>query len=187
MNLLTERRLRYVLALRRIGEATLLRDSDKVSELMNLHCRSDTPLGLPICLRLADRMGAKRAIQRQSHQRPIPKQLCLGKTAVGRGTGLQPNYSGHFALDAACVPFPAKNYSRLAQSRRQTARTERRGYKVLDEILGLTFQRLRTQMKSRTPRPGSRGLSTPVILSQTELTAGRTVSHGKAEVGFASS
>ena len=37
-------------------------------------------------------------------------------------------------------------------------------------------------MKSRTPRPGSRGLSTPVILSQTELTAGRTVSHGKAEV-----
>ena len=37
MDLLTERRLRDVLALRRIGEATLLRDSDKVSELMNLH------------------------------------------------------------------------------------------------------------------------------------------------------
>src|SRR5438874_13679862 len=185
MNLLTERKLRDVLALRRIGEATLLRDSDKVSELMNFHRRSDTPLGPPVCLRLTDRLGAERAIQRQN--RPIPKQHRLGKTAVGRGTGLQPNYSGHFALDAACVPFPAKDYSRLAQSRRQTARTERRGYKVLDEILGLTFQRLRTQMKSRTPRPGSRGLSTPVILSQTELTAGRTVSHGKAEVGFASS
>src|SRR6266576_2354810 len=37
MDLLTERRLRYVLALRRIGEATLLRDSDKVPELMNFH------------------------------------------------------------------------------------------------------------------------------------------------------
>jgi len=29
--------LRDMLALRRVGEATLLRDSDKVSELMNLH------------------------------------------------------------------------------------------------------------------------------------------------------
>jgi len=35
--LLTERRLRDMLALRRIGEATLLRDSDKVPELMNFH------------------------------------------------------------------------------------------------------------------------------------------------------
>ena len=43
MDLLTERRLRYVLALRRVGEATLLRDSDKVSELMNLY-RDDIPL-----------------------------------------------------------------------------------------------------------------------------------------------
>src|SRR5436309_1679240 len=58
MDLLTERRLRYVLALRRIGEATLLRDRDKVSELMNFHRRSDTPLGPPFVLRLADRMGA---------------------------------------------------------------------------------------------------------------------------------
>jgi hypothetical protein len=57
-NLLTERRLRYVLAFRRIGEATLLRDSDKVPQLMNLHRRSDTPLGPPVCLRLADRMDA---------------------------------------------------------------------------------------------------------------------------------
>ena len=37
MDLLTERRLRYVLALRRMREATLLRDSDKVPKLMNLH------------------------------------------------------------------------------------------------------------------------------------------------------
>ena len=37
MDLLTERRLRDVLALRRIGEATLLRDGNKVPELMNLH------------------------------------------------------------------------------------------------------------------------------------------------------
>ena len=57
MDLLTERRLRDVLALRRIGEATLLRDSDKVPELMNLHRRSDTPLGPPVCLSLADRIG----------------------------------------------------------------------------------------------------------------------------------
>src|SRR5882724_8578211 len=55
MDLLTERRLRDVLALRRVGEATLLRDSDKVPELMNLHRRSDTPLGPPVCLRLPDR------------------------------------------------------------------------------------------------------------------------------------
>src|SRR5207248_10012398 len=55
MDLLTERRLRYVLALRRVREATLLRDSDKVSELMNFHRRSDTPLGPPVCLRPADR------------------------------------------------------------------------------------------------------------------------------------
>ena len=40
---IAERRLRDVLALRRIREATLLRDSDKVPELMNLH-RHDTPL-----------------------------------------------------------------------------------------------------------------------------------------------
>src|SRR2546423_8227856 len=58
MDLLTERRLRDVLALRRIREAALLRDSDKVPELMNLRRRSDTPLGPPVCLRLADRMGA---------------------------------------------------------------------------------------------------------------------------------
>ena len=32
-----QRRLRNMLALRRIGEATLLRDNDKVPELMNLH------------------------------------------------------------------------------------------------------------------------------------------------------
>jgi hypothetical protein len=32
-----------MLALRRVGEATLLRDSDKVSELMNFH-RDDIPL-----------------------------------------------------------------------------------------------------------------------------------------------
>src|SRR5205823_14729850 len=58
MDLLTERRLRDMLALRRIREAALLRDSDKVPELMNLHRRSDTPLGPPVCLRLADRMVA---------------------------------------------------------------------------------------------------------------------------------
>src|SRR5437763_16188493 len=58
MNLLTERRLRYVLALRRVREATLLRDSDKVSELMNFHRRSDTPLGPPVCLKPADRLVA---------------------------------------------------------------------------------------------------------------------------------
>src|SRR6266699_49628 len=58
MDLLTERRLRDVLALRRIGEATLFRDSDKVPELMNFHRRSDTPLSPPVCLRLTDRMGA---------------------------------------------------------------------------------------------------------------------------------
>ena len=37
MDLLTERRLRYVLALRRVREATFLRDGDKVAQLMNLH------------------------------------------------------------------------------------------------------------------------------------------------------
>src|SRR5713101_6423440 len=57
MDLLTERRLRYVLALRCVGEATLLRDSDKIPKLMNFHRRSDTPLGPPVCLRLA-RLGA---------------------------------------------------------------------------------------------------------------------------------
>src|SRR5437868_13204198 len=55
MDLLTERRLRDMLALRRVGEATLLRDRNKVPELMNFHRRSDTPLGPPVCLRLADR------------------------------------------------------------------------------------------------------------------------------------
>lgn len=35
--------------------ATLLRDSDKIPELMNFHRRSDTPLAPPICLRLVDR------------------------------------------------------------------------------------------------------------------------------------
>jgi hypothetical protein len=39
-----------MLALRRIGEATLLRNSDKVPELMNLHRRSDTPLRQSVCL-----------------------------------------------------------------------------------------------------------------------------------------
>ena len=166
-----------MLGLRRVGEATLLRDSDKIPQLINLHRHSDTPLGLPICLRLADRMGAKRAIQRQSHQRPIPKQLCLGKTAVGLETGLQPDYSRHFALGAAYVFFVIRSFALPAWL----------GVLRGEQLLTWLFVRLGTQMKSRTPRPGSRGLSTPVILSQTELTAGRTVSHGKAEVGFASS
>ena len=61
MDLLTERRLRDVLALRRMGKATLLRDSEKLPELMNLRRRSDTSLGPPVCLRLADRMGSIRA------------------------------------------------------------------------------------------------------------------------------
>src|SRR4029077_17012049 len=39
MDLLTERRLRYMLTLRRVGEATLLPDSDKIAELMNPHRR----------------------------------------------------------------------------------------------------------------------------------------------------
>src|SRR6266850_8197818 len=55
MDLLTEGRLRDMLALRRVGEATLLRNRDKVPELMNFHRRSDTPLGPPVCLRQADR------------------------------------------------------------------------------------------------------------------------------------
>jgi hypothetical protein len=37
LDLLTERRLRDVLALRRVGEGTLLRHSDKIPELMNFH------------------------------------------------------------------------------------------------------------------------------------------------------
>ena len=37
MDLLTERRLRDVLALRGVGEATLLRDSDEVPELVDFH------------------------------------------------------------------------------------------------------------------------------------------------------
>ncbi len=41
------------------------------------------------------------------------------------------------------------------------------------------------QIEPRMPRSGSRGPMTPAILSQTELTAGRTVSHGNAEPGFA--
>ena len=55
-----------MLGLRRVGEATLLRDSDKIPQLINLHRHSDTPLGPPVCLRLADRLGAERAIQRQN-------------------------------------------------------------------------------------------------------------------------
>src|SRR6266513_11459 len=58
MDLLTERRLRYVLALRRIRETTFLRDSDKVRGADESPSSSDTPLGRPVCLRLADRMGA---------------------------------------------------------------------------------------------------------------------------------
>ena len=54
MDLLTERRLRDMLTLRRLGETTLLLDSDKIPELMNFHRCSDTPLGEPVCLRLAD-------------------------------------------------------------------------------------------------------------------------------------
>jgi len=61
MDLLTERRLRYVLSLRRIGEATLIRDSDKIPELMNFHRGSDTPLGPAVCIRLADGLGGIRA------------------------------------------------------------------------------------------------------------------------------
>ena len=50
-----------MLALRRIRKATLLRDSDKVPELMNLYRRSDISLGPPVCLRLADGLGGIRA------------------------------------------------------------------------------------------------------------------------------
>src|SRR5437016_5929515 len=100
----------------------------------------------------------------------------MGKTAVGLETSLQPAYRGHLALGVACVLFVIGSLALLRGS-------------VLSVVKNfcLVFCRQRAQMKSRTPRPGSRGLSTPVILSQTELTAGRTVSHGKAELGFASS
>ena len=37
MDLLAERRLRYVLPLRRLGKAAFLGHSHKVSELVNLH------------------------------------------------------------------------------------------------------------------------------------------------------
>ena len=37
LDLLAERRLRDMLALRRMREAPLLRDCDKIAELMNLH------------------------------------------------------------------------------------------------------------------------------------------------------
>src|SRR5437899_5374097 len=40
------------------------------------------------------------------------------------------------------------------------------------------------QIEPRMPRSGSRGPMTPDILSQTELTAGRTVSQGNAASGF---
>src|SRR5438067_4683097 len=40
------------------------------------------------------------------------------------------------------------------------------------------------QIEPRMPRSGSRGLMTPDILSQPELTAGRTVSQGNAASGF---
>ena len=40
------------------------------------------------------------------------------------------------------------------------------------------------QIESRIPRSTSRGPMTPDILSHTELTAGRTVSHGNAESGL---
>jgi hypothetical protein len=36
---------------------------------------------------------AERAIQRQSHQWPIPSSIVLGKNAVRLATGLQPDYS----------------------------------------------------------------------------------------------
>ena len=48
-----------MLPLRRVGEATLLRDRDKISELMNFHLRSDTPLGPPVCLSLAVGQAAR--------------------------------------------------------------------------------------------------------------------------------
>src|SRR2546430_16500294 len=60
MDLLAKRRLRDVLALRRVGEATLLRDRDKIPKLMNFHRCSDTPLGPPVCLRLVNRMALSR-------------------------------------------------------------------------------------------------------------------------------
>src|SRR5437764_7131978 len=40
------------------------------------------------------------------------------------------------------------------------------------------------QIEPRMPRSGSRGLMTPDILSQTELTAGRSVSQRNAASGF---
>jgi len=44
---------------------------------------------------------AERPGQRKSHEWPIPKQHRLGKIALWLATGLQPDYSGHFALGAA--------------------------------------------------------------------------------------
>src|SRR5438132_9846146 len=90
MDLLTERWLRYVLALRRVREATLLRDSDKVSELMNFHRRSDTPLGPPVCLRPADRMGehTRLACPARRPRRAAISDFCplVSDLCSGRGT-----------------------------------------------------------------------------------------------------
>ena len=68
------------------------------------HCygpRHENP-GLRWRCRGRDQSGhVERAVQRQSHQRPIPSQHRLGKNANRLATGLQPDYSGHFAIGAA--------------------------------------------------------------------------------------
>jgi hypothetical protein len=48
-----------------------------------------------------NRVTLKGQYKRQSHQRPIPKQHRLRQNADRLTTGLQPDYSGHFALGAA--------------------------------------------------------------------------------------
>src|SRR5437762_6264050 len=100
MDLLTERRLRYVLALRRNRETTLLRDSDNVPELMNLH-RVDTQLRRALC-RSRDRRPRARVITATTAVLgfPFPGQSqleCFKQSRLNR----------HAVTSAACEGFPS--------------------------------------------------------------------------------
>src|SRR5438045_3359333 len=100
MDLLTERRLRYMLALRRIREATLLRDSDKVPELMNLH-RADTQLRRALC-RSHDRRP--RTPHHSNHSSLVASsQVAQGQLECFK----QSRLNRHAVTSAACEGFPS--------------------------------------------------------------------------------
>jgi hypothetical protein len=114
----------------------------------------------------------------------IGLELFIGKTTAETSGG-NGQRRCNFYWPATRYHMPRAFRQRIAIRKRKLTTT--RSTLLRHSLSAARSSETSNQIHSRTPRPGSRGLMMPAILSQTAFTAGRTVSHGNAEPGFACS